>query len=109
MTETLVPLGLWAMIFGIVYLVTRKRERMALIESGQDAKIFNMEKNVSPSLKFGLLMIGLALGALMGNILEEATALEDEVSYFSMILLFGGIGLLVYYIIGNKKSKKEES
>ncbi len=107
LTGTLVPLGLFAMIYGLVYLNARRKERMALIESGKDAKIFNMEKNVSPSLKFALLMIGLALGALFGNILESATVLGEEVSYFSMILLFGGIGLLVYYLIGQKKSREE--
>ena len=94
------------MIYGLVYLNVRKKERMALIESGKDAKIFNMEGNVAPSLKFGLLLIGLALGALLGNILEETTALDEGVAYFSMILLFGGIGLLVYYMIGKKKSKE---
>jgi len=109
MEGTLVPLGLWAMIYGIVYLSVRKKERMALIESGRDAKIFNMESNVSPSLKFSLLLIGLALGALIGNILEEATALDNEVAYFSMILLFGGLGLLVYYFVGKKNAKENES
>ncbi len=108
MEGTLVPIALFAMIYGIVYLSVRRKERMALIESGQDAKIFNMESNVSPSLKFGLLLIGLALGALIGNILEEATALDNEVAYFSMILLFGGIGLLIYYYIGRKKAPKKE-
>ena len=103
----LVPLGLFAMIYGIVYLSVRRKERMALIESGQDAKIFNMESNVHPSLKFGLLLIGLALGALIGNILEETTALDEGVAYFSMILLFGGIGLLIYYWVGKKKTKEE--
>jgi len=109
MEGTLVPLGLFAMIYGIVYLSVRRKERMALIESGQDAKIFNMEKNVSPSLKFSLLLIGLALGALIGNILEEATALDDEIAYFSMILLFGGLGLLIYYFIGKRHAKEIES
>jgi predicted MFS family arabinose efflux permease len=106
LTGLFVPLGLFAMIYGLVYLNVRKKERMALIESGKDAKIFNMESNVAPSLKFALLMIGLALGALFGNVLEEATSLDEGVAYFSMILLFGGIGLLVYYVLGRKKSKE---
>ncbi len=101
-----VPLGLFAMIYGLVYLNVRKKERMALIESGKDARIFNLESNVAPSLKFGLLLIGLGLGALLGNVLETATAIEEETAYFSMILLFGGIGLLVYYAIGKKKAKE---
>jgi len=102
----LIPLGLFAMIYGIVYLSVRRKERMALIESGQDAKIFNMESNASISLKFSLLLIGLGLGALVGYILEESTAMEEGISYFSMILLFGGVGLLVYYFLARKKPKE---
>jgi hypothetical protein len=102
-----IPLGLFAMIYGIVYLSVRKKERLALIESGKDAKIFNLESNVSPSLKFSLLLIGLGVGALIGNILEETTALDEGISYFSMILLFGGIGLMIYYFIGRKKEKEK--
>ncbi|MFP3860507.1 MAG: DUF6249 domain-containing protein [Bacteroidales bacterium] len=106
LTGLFVPLGLFAMIYGLVYLNVRKKERMALIESGKDAKIFNTESNVAPSLKFGLLMIGLALGALLGNMLEAITPIEEGVAYFSMILLFGGIGLLVYHKIGTKKTDR---
>ena len=102
----LIPLGLFAMIYGIVYLSVRKKERLALIESGQDAKVFNMEKNVSPSLKFSLLLIGLGIGALVGYILEQTTTMEEGISYFSMILVFGGIGLLVYYYLARKKAKE---
>ena len=102
----LVPLGLFAMIYGIVYLSVRRKERMALIESGQDAKIFNTESNVALSLKFSLLLIGLGVGALLGYILEETTAMQEGISYFSMILIFGGIGLLVYYFLARKKAKE---
>ncbi len=40
--QVLIPLSLFLMIFGIVYLFfsTRNRERMALIEKGVDASIF---------------------------------------------------------------------
>ena len=103
-----IPLGLFAMIYGIVYLSVRKKERLALIESGKDAKIFNLESsNVAQSLKFSLLLIGLGIGALMGNILEESTTMDNGIAYFSMILLFGGIGLLVYYLIAKNKDKQQ--
>ncbi|MFP4622051.1 MAG: DUF6249 domain-containing protein [Bacteroidales bacterium] len=102
----LIPLGLFAMIYGIVYLSVRKKERLALIESGQDAKIFNKESNVSLSLKFSLLLIGLGIGAMVGHILEVTTAMAEGVSYFSMILVFGGIGLLTYYFLAKNKAKE---
>ena len=45
-TGILVPLGLFAMIFGIVYLgvTSRNRERMALIERGADPALFETKK-----------------------------------------------------------------
>jgi hypothetical protein len=32
--------------------------------------------------------------------------MEEGISYFSMILLFGGLGLLVYYFLARKKPKE---
>src|SRR6056297_807002 len=104
--EVLVPLGFFAMIYGLVYLGVRKKERRALVEHDKDAKIFNMESNVSLSLKYALLLIGLALGSLIGNILEVTTEINESVAYFSMILFFGGLGLTIYFFIEKKKKEK---
>ncbi len=104
--EVLVPLGFFAMIYGLVYLGVRRKERTALIEHDKDAKIFNMESNTSLSLKYALLLIGLALGSLIGNILEVTTEINDSVAYFSMILFFGGLGLIIFYLIKKKKIKE---
>ncbi len=105
----LTPVLVLGVIFGsivmLVYLNIRKKERMTLIEKSADASIFATKPELSPSLKWGIFLIGLAIGLLIGNLLETYTQMPSEVAYFSMIFLFGGIGLLTYYLIARKKQK----
>ena len=108
MVEILVPLGFFAMIVAIVYLVIRKRERLTLIQHGADASSLKMDKESNGPLKFGLLLIGIAVGILLGNVLSAATSMQDEVAYFSMTFICGGISLLIYYFINKKHIKDDE-
>lgn len=102
---------LWLMIFSIGTLVMivyiRKyanMERMALIEKGEQP--FQIKQsNTSIPLRFSLLLIGLGLGLLIGYFMDALFGME-EVAYFSMILVFGGGGLGLAYIIEEKKAKE---
>ncbi|MCK9204339.1 MAG: hypothetical protein M0P58_07910 [Bacteroidales bacterium] len=100
--EFLIPISLFAMIYGIVYLFVRKKERLALIQKGSDAKIFETNKNQPSSLKWGLLLVGIGIGILLGKVLAVYTTLDEEPAFFSMICLFGGIGLIVYHLMARK-------
>jgi len=100
-TEFLIPIAFFAMVYGIVYLLVRRKERVALIEKGADASIFESSKQPS-SLKWGLLLVGIGTGILLGKILAVYTTLQEEPAFFSMICLFGGIGLIIYHLIANK-------
>jgi cytochrome bd-type quinol oxidase subunit 2 len=99
-------------VFGIipliVFLVHRHKERQALIEKGMDISLLVGEKKCSTlqSLKFGILLIGLAIGILIGNILDSYTGLNEEVSYFSMIFLFGGLALLIFYALAKRQEEE---
>jgi hypothetical protein len=98
-------------IFGIAYIffMTRHRERISMIEKGFDPKMFQTEKKRSNSaLKYGLLLFGIGIGICVGYALEAFAHWNSEASYFSGILTFGGLGLLAYYLIDLKMSKKEE-
>jgi hypothetical protein len=99
--EILIPVAFFAMVYGIVYLFVRKKERLALVEKGADATIFDSSKQPS-SLKWGLLFVGIGTGILVGKALAVYTTLEEEPAFFSMICLFGGIGLIIYHLIANK-------
>ena len=102
-----VPIAFFGSLFGImyVYLNTRNRERMALIEKGADPSIFRNPNRGKGTLKFGLLFVGVAIGILMGAILTAAMpAMREETANFSMIFLFGGIALIVSHFLESKAS-----
>jgi len=93
------------MVYGIVYLFVRKKERLALIHQNTDASIFESHKNEPSSLKWGLLLVGIGVGILLGKVLAVYTTLEEEPAFFSMICLFGGLGLIVYHLLVKKYEK----
>lgn len=103
--EYLVPITLFttgfAMIFGIRYLVNK--ERMALIERGINPKE-GQSSAPKPfiSLKIGLLLVGLGLGLIVALFTVIFTKLSEEQAvaiYFGAVLIFGGIGLIISYVI----------
>lgn len=104
--EVLIPITMFAAIFGILYvfLMTRNKERLAMIDKGADAGIFNKRLN-RVGLKLGLLLAGIALGILMGQLLAINTSIIEEAAMFSMIFLFAGIGLIAEHFISKKEDK----
>jgi Na+/H+-dicarboxylate symporter len=106
----LIPLIIFSTIFGVsyVYLTTRNKERLALIERGADASLFNSGKNRSMGsiiLNLALLAIGIGIGVLVGAGLEQG-GLDEEVSYPASIFIFGGLGLVISFFV-NRKLEKE--
>lgn len=110
MTDIVVPVSLFLMIFAIVYVyyTTRNKERLALIEKGADPKLFKAEAKTShySNFKWGLFMIGVAIGVFLGVLLDEYTSLEEGPMYISMILICGGIALILAYLLRNRLEKK---
>ena len=107
LTPVLVLLVIFGFIYGIVYLGVKKKERMALLDKGADPSVFNDLRPGLAAIRYGLLLIGVAVGILIGNILEATTTLEEEVSYFSMVFLFGGMALVISYFLEKHQSKKD--
>ncbi|MDD2323082.1 MAG: hypothetical protein PHU97_02880 [Bacteroidales bacterium] len=97
--EWLIPLGFFALVYGMVYLNARKKERLALLEYNKDASIFQAGKVKNVALKWGLLLMGIGIGFLLANVLIRSERMEEEAAYFSMSFLFGGFGLVASYII----------
>jgi ABC-type Fe3+-siderophore transport system permease subunit len=117
--DIIIPIALFGSIFGIlyVYFTTRNKERLALIEKGADASLFNTGKrlfntgkqfNKNTTLKIGMFLVGIALGLLLGNVIAETTRLKEEVAYFSMTFLCGGLSLITFYFIEKKMIKANE-
>lgn len=113
MEAILIPLIVFSSIFGIAYvfLNTRNKERLSLIEKGADASLFATKKNhrSNLTLKFGMLAVGIGIGILIASILESYTILDDEVAYPSMIFLFGGLFLVANAMIEKKDRVDTES
>jgi ABC-type Fe3+-siderophore transport system permease subunit len=104
-------IAFFATVFGIYYvhISTRNKERMALIEKGADASLFNTGKEAFSfnwnkfTLKLGMLAMGIAIGILAGAIISYAGILDEDTNYSSMIFLFGGLSLVLFYVIDRKK------
>ncbi|HMF71835.1 MAG TPA: DUF6249 domain-containing protein [Flavitalea sp.] len=97
--------GFFAMVFGIVYL--RTRQNLAMIDKGMNPKEFANRPAPYTNLKWGLLLIGSGLGLLIAYIIDLSSNLvdgeENPTIYFSMIAIFGGLGLIASYRIEKKE------
>ena len=104
-------IAFFATVFGIYYVsvTTRNKERMALIDKGADASLFNTGKEDQAlfnwnklTLKIGMLLMGVGFGIIAGAILESMQVMENGADYTSMIFVFGGLSLVVFYLIDRK-------
>ena len=104
--DLLVSLAVFAGIFGMfyVFIMTRHKERMSMLEKGVDASVF-VTRSGSPTLKFGMFFVGIALGILIGNMLEDRFGMDEGVAFLSMVFLFGGISLIVNHLIDKTAPK----
>jgi len=99
--------GMFAMIFGIVYLY--KRERMAMIERGMDPRSSKPRSAPYQYLKWGLLMIGAGIGLCLAYMLDRLVFhdFDNPAMYFGLIAIFGGIGLFVSFLMERKDGMRE--
>ena len=107
-------IAFFATVFGIMYVfyTTRNKERIALIDKGADASLFNTGKDGMKwsfgwgkfTLKVGMLFMGIAVGLIAGAILQSYQIMENGVAYTSMVFFFGGLSLVLFYLI-DRKSK----
>lgn len=118
--EAFVPVIAIIATFGIPgviilwYLYSRHRERMRLIEKGltpEEVKSYFTEakkpKNPYAALKWGILFLFVGLGIFISNILYNIYDLDEGVGV-GIVFIFGGLGLVVYYIIISSKTRKDE-
>ena len=88
-------------VFGIFYLFisSRNKERLALIEKGAEASIFVKGRtNTAPIwkvliLNLALLLMGVGIGIFIASILDYNLNVDAEVAYPGTIFLMAGIGL----------------
>lgn len=114
MEEILIPISLFLAIFGIVYLYlsTRNKERLALIEKGADASIFMRGKlHAAPIwkiliLNLALLLMAIGLGVFIASFLHYNLGVDDDVAYPGTIFLMSGIGLFIGFNMSKNLDKE---
>ena len=108
--DILVPITFAASIFGIIYLylTSRHRERLAMIERGIPAEAMeNKSKTRANTLKIAMVFIGFGIGILVGYLVNAIFCeVDTPVFYFAFMFLFGGFALLLNYKI--EKNRKNE-
>ena len=114
MVALLIPIVSTVGLFTMIVFLRKfdNDEKMAMIAKGMMPPSKSININPANSLRWGLVAIGVGLGLLIGHFLEANLGFDDEVAYFSMIFVFGGIGLLLSYFlqmkINEKQGRKEE-
>jgi membrane protein DedA with SNARE-associated domain len=98
----------FALLF-LVKIVSDNRIRRKLIESGavgENAKYLyaeRMQHNIPSSLKWGMVLIGIGLAFLIGQLVPD---LSGEITIACMFI-FAGVGLLLFYFIAKKNESQE--
>jgi len=103
-----------ATIVAYTYFSSRHKERMAMIEKGlkpvdyKGLDLPSMRANPLSNLKWGLLAVFVGVGFFTGLAMNEFAHFQRSFS-IAIMLIFGGLGLIVFYFIASKKMKEQES
>ncbi|MCI0707081.1 MAG: hypothetical protein L0Y80_06340 [Ignavibacteriae bacterium] len=113
------PVIVMLIIFGSTGLIlwkwieSRHRERMTMIEKGVKPAEFKgtplrdwFRPNPLSSLKWGMLAAFVGIGIMVATYLERNLYWNDSV-YPASMLIFGGLALIVFYVIASKKMNKD--
>lgn len=120
----------FAAIYGVFELFVRRKERLTIIEKlGDKIQASDLNGKIElpsfgrklsfNSLKAGCLLAGIGLGLLVGFIISTSiiSSYADDhwfrgelmsTAYGASVLLFGGIGLLIAFVIEVKMGKPDE-
>jgi hypothetical protein len=85
-------------------------ERMSMISKGINPFENQKRRRISPdnTLRSGLLLVGAGIGLLLGSVLQQALNIYGDGIHISLVMIFGGAGLLLSYVIQMRNEKKSE-
>ena len=101
--DLLVPIVAIVTIFGggigVIYffLKTRNQQRLAMIEKGLNRDMFAGGVTHGRLRRWGIALMGLGVGVLLGFGLSTSTGLSNEVAYPAAIALALGAALMLAY------------
>jgi len=108
-------IGLPVLVISIIVyknVQTQHHEKLAMIEKGMILQEPEKRTNKYTALRNGLLLVGLAVGAMIGLGISE-TWLRDSFAGDFMIavmtILFGGIAFLAYFFMIRSMQKQDNN
>lgn len=122
MVPAVILISISACIFGIFYLflTTRNRERMAMIEKGADPALFSAIREprtynkrsqgsgVKFTLKSGMFIIGIGIGFVISVLFDGMVDRQIfPLLVMGIIFICGGSGLVAGFYMGRNLEKKE--
>jgi hypothetical protein len=90
----------------------KHQEKLAMIEKGIVLQDPEKPVNRYTALRNGLLLVGLAVGAMLGLFISETWLRDSYAGDFMiaiMTILFGGIAFLSYFLIIRSMQKKDNT
>lgn len=107
--EIIIPLGAFALIFGIVYIgvTSHHRKEMAMIEAGMNPSKEQNSKHTK--IRAALLFLLVPTGVFVGNILSQKLGLMRAQTMGLLFgFIFGGAALTAAYFIETIFEKNDE-
>ena len=102
---------IFAFIVILVRVDAQKKERMFLLRSGKDPNLSNLKTDTFSSvnyLKWGIIVVSVGLGMLMGTIIGSLYGSRYEGMYLACLLIFGGIGIVVSFLVARNHQLPSE-
>lgn len=93
-----------ALIFSylIFTFIMKNKERMAMIEKGILPIREEKQERPQNNIKGAFMSAGAGLGVLIGYLIQKYLGMEEPFGYLSMAFLFGGVSLIIYYVLLSK-------
>jgi Na+-translocating ferredoxin:NAD+ oxidoreductase RnfD subunit len=110
MPGELIPIVLFICVPVIIKIVSDNSIRKMLIEKGmldENVKYLyanSFDRKVPPALKWGMVSIAVGLAVFISEVFYPGMASEIMVS---LMLIFGGLALILYYFIAKKMAKDD--
>ena len=116
----LVPIILFIIIGWVIKVLSDNSVKRMLIAQDKlddNAKFLfldRFDRYVPNSLKWGMVFVALGLAIFLGKVITSLPMArmgfrDEEVIIFSLMFIFGGIALIIYYGIAVKVIKKQEN
>jgi hypothetical protein len=110
----IIPLASFWLIFMVIKTSLEYKTRKVLIEKGminENVKFLaKIQNGFMSSLKWGLVLLGIGLGALIYRVIptDRYSEYHHEEVMFGLMILLAGAGLVIHYLIAARASKHNE-